>query len=326
MGIRFDAAARRSIVAATIEAEKHGRSRPVPTDLLVGLLSLPESPVPATIGGLGADARALIAEATAAGTEGGERYRQQSPEDAERILRRASEMAAARGEGDVGILDIFAAALDGTDGSAAAVLHAAGVTPGRLRIGPNGELVTAAASARANPAAANGPTPHRASVAHTRSGIGYDSHRFGDNGPLVLGGVTIAGSPGLVGHSDGDAIAHAITDAVLGAAGAGDIGEMFSDADPENRGRNSLEMLRAAVDRVRAHGLTVFQVDVTVVAEQPKVAPYRDAMRAALGDVLGIAPDRVSVKGKTNEGMGWVGRGEGIACIAVATLIEASEQ
>jgi 2-C-methyl-D-erythritol 2,4-cyclodiphosphate synthase len=158
----------------------------------------------------------------------------------------------------------------------------------------------------------------------TRIGIGYDSHRFGETGPLVLGGITIAESVRLVGHSDGDAIAHAVTDAVLGAAAAGDIGEMFADTDPANRGRDSLAMLRAAVGRIESLGLRVHQVDATVVAERPRIAPHRDAMRAALAGALGIAVDRVSVKGKTNEGMGWVGRGEGIACVAVATLAESA--
>ena len=157
-----------------------------------------------------------------------------------------------------------------------------------------------------------------------RSGIGYDSHRFAPGGPLVLGGVEIDADVHLRGHSDGDAIAHAVTDAVLGAAGAGDIGEMFSDTDPANRDRDSLEMLRAAVARIRAMGLAVHQVDVTAIAERPKIAPHREAMRAALAAALGIAPAQVSVKGKTNEGMGWIGRGEGIACVAVATLVEST--
>src|SRR5919112_2127341 len=103
-----------------------------------------------------------------------------------------------------------------------------------------------------------------------RTGIGYDSHRFAPGGPLVLGGVEIPADVHLAGHSDGDAIAHAVTDAVLGAAAVGDIGEMFSDRDPANRGRDSIEMLAAAVGRVRARGYAVHQVDVTVVAEQPK--------------------------------------------------------
>src|SRR6476620_3388683 len=132
-----------------------------------------------------------------------------------------------------------------------------------------------------------------------RVGFGYDSHRFGEGGPLKLAGVDIAFDKHLVGHSDGDAIAHAVTDAILGAAGAGDIGEMFSDKDPANKGKDSIEMLAAAVARIRANGWMVNQVDVTVVAEQPKIGPHRAAMKARLAAALGVAPDAVSVKGKT---------------------------
>lgn len=158
----------------------------------------------------------------------------------------------------------------------------------------------------------------------TRTGIGYDSHRFAVGGPIILGGVRIASEVRLVGHSDGDAVAHAVTDAVLGAAAAGDIGEMFADTDEKNRGRDSIEMLRAAVDRVRRRGFVVGNVDVTVIAERPKIGPYRDAMRTALAAALGVGVDAVSVKGKTNEHMGFVGREEGLACIAVATLVAGS--
>ena len=153
-----------------------------------------------------------------------------------------------------------------------------------------------------------------------RVGIGYDSHRFAEGGPLKLGGVEISFDRHLVGHSDGDAVAHAVTDAILGAAALGDIGELFSDRDPANRGRDSIEMLGIAVSRVRTSGYDVSQVDITVVAEAPRVAPHREAMRSALARALAVAPTAVSLKGKTNEGMGWIGRGEGIACIAVATL------
>lgn len=153
-----------------------------------------------------------------------------------------------------------------------------------------------------------------------RVGIGYDSHRFAAGGPLVLGGCRLPADVHLSGHSDGDAVAHAVTDAVLGAAGAGDIGELFPDTDPANRARNSLDMLRSAVLRVRALGLAVVQVDVTVIAEHPKIAPHRTAMRAALAGALGVRDEDVSVKGKTNERMGWIGRGEGVACVAVASL------
>ncbi|HKO16881.1 MAG TPA: 2-C-methyl-D-erythritol 2,4-cyclodiphosphate synthase [Gemmatimonadaceae bacterium] len=155
-----------------------------------------------------------------------------------------------------------------------------------------------------------------------RVGIGYDSHRLAPPGPLVLGGVRIPADVHLAGHSDGDAVAHALTDAVLGAAGAGDIGELFSDRDPANRGRDSIDMLRAAVARVNERGWAVQQVDIAIVAEEPPIAPHRAAMRAALAPALGVSADAVNLKGKSNEGMGWVGRGEGIACIVVATIAE----
>jgi 2-C-methyl-D-erythritol 2,4-cyclodiphosphate synthase len=156
-----------------------------------------------------------------------------------------------------------------------------------------------------------------------RVGIGYDSHRFAPPGPLVLGGVVIPSDVRLAGHSDGDAVAHAVTDAVLGAVGgdAGDIGEMFSDRDPANAGRDSIEMLRVAVERVLERGYVVQQVDVAVIAERPRIAPHRESMRERLAAALGIDPADVSVKGKTNERMGWIGREEGIACVAVATLV-----
>lgn len=156
-----------------------------------------------------------------------------------------------------------------------------------------------------------------------RTGIGYDSHRFVTPGPLVLGGIRIPFDRRLQGHSDGDAVCHAITDAILGAAAAGDIGEMFSDRDPANQGRDSIEMLTLAVERVRRGGFRVVQADVTVIAEEPRLAPHRGAMIERLAAALGVSPGDVSVKGKTNEGMGWIGRGEGIACIAVATLTRA---
>ncbi|OYV74168.1 MAG: 2-C-methyl-D-erythritol 2,4-cyclodiphosphate synthase [Gemmatimonadetes bacterium 21-71-4] len=155
----------------------------------------------------------------------------------------------------------------------------------------------------------------------TRTGIGYDSHRFAPPGPLILGGVTIQSDVRLAGHSDGDAVAHALTDAVLGAAALGDIGQMYPDTDPANENRDSIEMLRAGVARVSAAGWRVQQVDVTIVTEYPRIGPHRDAMRICLAEALGVTPTDVSVKGKSNEGMGWVGRGEGLACIAVASIV-----
>jgi 2-C-methyl-D-erythritol 2,4-cyclodiphosphate synthase len=153
-----------------------------------------------------------------------------------------------------------------------------------------------------------------------RVGLGYDSHRFADGGPLKLGGVDIPFDRHLVGHSDGDAIAHAVTDAILGAVAAGDIGELFSDRDSANRGRDSIEMLAIVIDRVGSMGFRVSQIDVTVIAEAPRIAPHREAIRCTLARALGVSEQEVSIKGKTNEGMGWVGRGEGIACLVVATL------
>jgi 2-C-methyl-D-erythritol 2,4-cyclodiphosphate synthase len=137
---------------------------------------------------------------------------------------------------------------------------------------------------------------------------------------MRLGGVDVPSEVQLVGHSDGDAICHAVTDAILGASGQGDIGEMFSNQDPANRGRDSLEMLERARVRIEGAGYRVLNVDVTVIAERPKVAGHRDRMRASLAGALGLVVSAVSIKGKTNEGMGWIGRGEGLACIAVASV------
>jgi 2-C-methyl-D-erythritol 2,4-cyclodiphosphate synthase len=155
---------------------------------------------------------------------------------------------------------------------------------------------------------------------NVRVGIGYDSHRFAEGTGVRLGGVVIPAPWRLVGHSDGDAVAHAVTDAILGGAGVGDIGEVFPDADPANAGRDSIEMLHLALQRARTAGWTAAQVDVTVICERPKIGPHRAAMRAALAAALGLEVGAVMVKGKTNEVMGWIGREEGLAVIAVAVL------
>ena len=160
----------------------------------------------------------------------------------------------------------------------------------------------------------------------SRVGIGYDSHRFAPGGPMMLGGCQIPSDVTLVGHSDGDAVAHALTDAILGAAAAGDIGEMFADTDERNRGRDSIEMLRLAVARVQTMGWVVHNADVTVVAERPRLGPHRAAIQAKLAEALGVDVAAVSVKGKTNEGMGWIGRAEGLACMAVASLVPAGRR
>jgi 2-C-methyl-D-erythritol 2,4-cyclodiphosphate synthase len=153
-----------------------------------------------------------------------------------------------------------------------------------------------------------------------RVGIGYDSHRFEEGRPLVLGGIRIPHPRGLAGHSDADAVAHALIDAILGAAAAGDIGHHFPDTDPKWKAADSMELLRRANDLVRSRGYTVAQADLTIISEQPRLGPHLDAMAAKLTERLGSAPGSVSLKAKTNEGMGFIGRGEGIAVIAVATL------
>jgi 2-C-methyl-D-erythritol 2,4-cyclodiphosphate synthase len=157
-------------------------------------------------------------------------------------------------------------------------------------------------------------------VTTTRAGIGYDSHRFAAGGPLILGGVAIHGDVHLEGHSDGDAVAHAVTDAILGAAGLGDIGELFPDDDQANAGRDSLEMLELSAAKVVAAGWHVVGIDVVVVTERPRILTHRSDMRRALAGALSLPESAVSLKGKSNEGMGWIGRGEGLACIAVATV------
>ena len=149
----------------------------------------------------------------------------------------------------------------------------------------------------------------------SRSGIGIDSHAFAPGRRLVLGGVEIPHEQGLLGHSDADVLAHAITDALLGAAGLGDIGQHFPDTDAQWKDADSMELLRVVVARVGA----IAHVDCTVMMERPKLSPHRDAIRASLEAVLGCT---VNVKATTGEGMGFVGRGEGVAALAVATLID----
>lgn len=154
-----------------------------------------------------------------------------------------------------------------------------------------------------------------------RVGMGYDSHRFAAGRQLVLGGVIIPHTLGLLGHSDADAVAHAVTDAILGAAALGDIGQLFPDTDAEWKDVDSMLLLSEAHRRVQHAGWTLNQADVTVIAQAPKLAPYVPAMQARMAEVLGVAAAAVSIKAKTNEGMGFLGRGEGIAVIAVATLV-----
>jgi 2-C-methyl-D-erythritol 4-phosphate cytidylyltransferase / 2-C-methyl-D-erythritol 2,4-cyclodiphosphate synthase len=160
------------------------------------------------------------------------------------------------------------------------------------------------------------PKPSRAG----RVGTGYDLHRLVPNRPLVLGGVVIRSDLGAIGHSDADVVCHAATDAILGAAGLGDIGRMFPDSDPQWKDASSLDLLARAAARVRAHGYEIGNVDVTVVLERPKISDHVDAMRIALARAVGIETARVSIKGKSNEGVDAVGRGEAIAAHAIALV------
>jgi 2-C-methyl-D-erythritol 2,4-cyclodiphosphate synthase len=154
----------------------------------------------------------------------------------------------------------------------------------------------------------------------TPTGIGYDCHRLEAGRRLVLGGVELEHDRGLTGHSDADVLVHAIIDALLGAAVLGDIGQHFPDTDERYRDADSIELLREVVQMLSERGLTVEHVDATVLIERPKLAPVRDRVRASLAEALGIGVDQVSVKATRGEGMGFVGRGEGAAAMAVATV------
>jgi 2-C-methyl-D-erythritol 2,4-cyclodiphosphate synthase len=153
-----------------------------------------------------------------------------------------------------------------------------------------------------------------------RVGTGLDAHRFTPERPLVLAGVRLRDQDGLQGHSDADVVAHAVMDALLGAAGLGDIGALFPDTDPAYAGADSMRLLGVVGRRLRQHGWEVVNVDAVVICESPRIAPHREAMCARLAASLGIAADRVAVKGTTAEGMGFTGRAEGIAAQAVALL------
>lgn len=180
----------------------------------------------------------------------------------------------------------------------------------------NVKITTAEDLERVRQHAGKGPTPSTGRV-----GVGYDVHRLVDGRPLVLGGVTVPSTLGALGHSDADAVCHAVTDAILGAASLGDIGAYFPDTDPRWKGASSLDLLARAAAIVRGAGFAVVNVDVVVILEAPKLGPHRDAMRARLGAALGIDAARVGIKTKTNEGMDAVGRGEAVAAQAVALLV-----
>ena len=157
-------------------------------------------------------------------------------------------------------------------------------------------------------------------MSELRVGTGFDAHALVEGVPLVLGGVTIDHPRGLAGHSDGDVLAHALTDAVLGAAGMEDIGALFPSGDARFEGADSVELLREAWKTVRDAGWELVNADVVLIGEQPRLAPHRDAMRARLADALGVEPERVAVRATTTDGLGFTGRGEGLAAQAVALL------
>ncbi len=162
-------------------------------------------------------------------------------------------------------------------------------------------------------------------VKGTRSGIGYDAHRLVEGRRLVLGGVEIGWEKGLLGHSDGDVVLHAIADALLGACGLGDIGMHFPDTDERFKDADSRALLQVVAEMARGKGWGTVSVDVSILAEEPKIGPHRDAMRKAIAEAMGIAEECVNVKATTNEGMGFVGRGEGIAAMAVVSVAAVNE-
>lgn len=154
----------------------------------------------------------------------------------------------------------------------------------------------------------------------TRCGLGYDLHRLQAGRPLVLGGIEIPHPSGLLGHSDGDALAHALIDALLGAMGEGDIGQLFPDTDPRYRGVRSTVLLREVMARLKRKRLAVLHADAVVVAERPKLGPHFPAMKAVLAPLLGLPAGRLGLKAKTNEGLGLIGRGRAIACWAMVLV------
>ena len=160
--------------------------------------------------------------------------------------------------------------------------------------------------------------------ANLRIGLGHDTHRLGDGGPLRLGGIDIPFDRSMLGHSDADVLLHAVTDALLGAAALGDIGELYPDTDPAHQGRDSAEMLQTAYDRVRAAGFSIVNLDCVVFAEKPKLSPYKATIQRKIAEILGIAPEQVGVKAKTGERVGPIGRGEAMGAECIALLERSS--
>jgi 2-C-methyl-D-erythritol 2,4-cyclodiphosphate synthase len=153
-----------------------------------------------------------------------------------------------------------------------------------------------------------------------RTGIGFDAHRFADGRKLMLGGIEIEHEKGLLGHSDADVACHAIADALLGAAGLGDIGIIFPDTDPANKDIPGTAILKVVETKIALENYKIINIDVTIIAQEPKIAPHSETMKKAIAGALHLYPDQINVKGKTTETMGFTGRNEGIAALAIATI------
>jgi len=245
-------------------------------------------------------------------------YLAQTPQAFQRdVLRRALEMGARDGvdaTDEAALVELAGLPVRLVDGDASNIKI---TTPEDMALG---EAIAARDDPQSNPQSAV-RNPQSALPARTgRAGTGYDLHRLVAGRPLILGGVTIPAERGALGHSDADVVCHAVTDAILGAAGLGDIGRHFPDSDPRWKDANSVGLLQQAVVLVKAQGFEVGNVDVTVILEAPKIRDHVDAMRASVAAALGIDVARVSVKGKTNEGVDAVGRGEAIAAHAIALI------
>lgn len=160
------------------------------------------------------------------------------------------------------------------------------------------------------------------SIPPLRIGLGYDSHRLGNGGPLRIGGIDVPAEIHAIGHSDADVLLHAITDALLGSVAEPDIGRLFPDDDPANRGRDSSEFLHEALRRVRHHGMEIVNLDCVILAQRPKMAPHIDSMKQAIGGLLDLATDRISIKAKTGEGIGPIGTAQAVAARVVVLIFK----
>jgi 2-C-methyl-D-erythritol 2,4-cyclodiphosphate synthase len=161
-------------------------------------------------------------------------------------------------------------------------------------------------------------------MSELRVGLGVDAHAFSDEVPLVLGGVDFPGVPGLAGHSDGDVVAHTLIDALLGAAGRGDIGELFPSDDPQWLDASSMRLLQRTYEVVKGEGFELVNADCVLIGEEPRIAPVREAMQARLAGAMGVAPERIAVRATTTDRLGFTGRGEGLAAQAVVLLLRSS--